>query len=226
MSANIEDWEDFERWEEELRLEDEHALTPAGIAEENDCLLGHYQRFRKAADAVVAAWRKHPEVAAVALIGSVAAAPWKEVPRFSPYRRARIEVWHECKDLDLALWLTHLRDLNGLRRAKDRALRDLYGKYEAGVASHQVDVFVLEPGTDRYLGRLCRFNRCPKHKRECLVAGCGATAFLQQHEGFRWWPESLAPDRAARLFDRTAEQLRLAADLPLPTDTDETSRPA
>ena len=191
------------------------ALSRAGIAEQNRALLRRYRDFRRAADAVVASWQQSPEVAAVALIGSVAAAPWQEVPRFAPYRRARIALWHECKDLDLAVWLSHLQDLDGLRRAKDRALRDHYARTGAGVASHQVDVFVLEPGTDRYLGRLCQFNRCPKGKPECLVTGCGAAAFLRQHEGFRWQPQALAEDRTVRLFDRDTGQIRRAADLPL-----------
>ena len=80
-----------------------------------------------------------------------------------------------------------------------------------------MDVFVLDPGTDRYLGRLCEFNRCPKGRPECLVAGCGAVAFLRQHEGFRWRPESLAGDAAVRLFDRATGRLSYAADLPLPS---------
>lgn len=170
---------------------------------------------------MAAAWREHPEVVAVALLGSLAMAPWKEVPRFAPYRRTRIALWHECKDLDLAVWLAHLRDLDGLRRAKDRALRELRATSGIGVASHQVDAFVLEPGTGRYLGRLCRFNRCPKGKTECLVPGCGATSFLQQHEDFRWRPEALAAVRVLLLFDRATGQQARAAELPLPAGEDE-----
>lgn len=225
MGEFEEDWDDivFEKWE---RQEHEHALSPAGIAEQNRGLLRRYREFRSAADAIVVTWRDRPEVAAVALIGSLAVAPWKEVPRFAPYRRARIALWHECKDVDLAVWLAHLRDLNGLRRAKDRALRGLHEETGAGVASHQVDVFVLEPGTDRYLGRLCQFNRCPKGKAECLVPGCGVTKFLRQHESFRWRPESLAADRTVRLFDRATGGLRRAADLPLPAGSHDPDGPA
>ncbi len=205
---------DFDEWR---RREDHHALSPAGIAEQNAYMLRRTREFRRAADAVVDAWRDRPEVAGIALIGSAAAAPWKEVPRFAPYRRARIALWHECKDLDLALWLTQLDDLDGLRWAKDRALRALHEASGTGVASHQVDVFILEPGTDRYLGRLCDFNRCPKGKAECLVPDCGATAFLRQHKDFQWRPASVAADRALRLYDRTTGQLARAADLPLPS---------
>lgn len=219
MGEPEDDWDenDFREWE---RKEEEHDLSPAGIAEQNRLLLRRYHEFRSAADAVVAAWRAHEEVAAVALIGSLAVVPWQEVPRFSTYRRAGIALWHECNDLDLALWLTDLGDLNGLRRAKDRALRELYEKTSSGVASHHVDAFILEPGTDRYLGRLCGFNRCPKKKPECRAPGCGATKFLQQIEDFRWRPDSLAADRSLRLFDRESGHLARAANLPLPIEDD------
>jgi hypothetical protein len=202
-----------------LPREGRRALSRTGIAEQNRLLLRRYRDFRLAADAVVASWRHRAEVVAVALLGSVAARPWQEVPRFAPFRRARIALWHECKDLDLAVWLAHLRGLDGLRRAKDRALRDQFARTGAGVAPHQVDVFVLEPGTGRYLGRLCQFNRCPKGKPECLVTGCGAAAFLRQHDAFRWQPQALAEDRAVRLFDRDTGQIRRAADLPLPDES-------
>ena len=217
MGGPEDDWDEFDvsEWE---RQEEKRALSPAGIAEQNASLLRRYREFRAAADAVVAAWRDRPEVAAVALIGSLAVSPWKEVPRHSPYRRARIKLWHECKDVDLAVWLTVLGELDGLRKAKDRALRQLFEEAGIGVASHQLDVFILDPGTDRYLGRLCRFNRCPTGKRECLVPGCGATKFLQQHEDFHWRPESLAEDRIARLFDRAGGRIARAADLSLPED--------
>ena len=149
--------------------EEDHPLSERGIEQQNEVLLRRYREFRRGADAVAAAWRAHPEVIAVSLIGSVARYPWKEVPRFGPYRRARVALWHECKDVDLALWLEHLDSLDGLRRAKARALRTLWDEASIGIASHQVDVFILEPGTDRYLGRLCDFNTCPKGKAECRV---------------------------------------------------------
>ncbi|MDE0408925.1 MAG: hypothetical protein OXN81_13830 [Alphaproteobacteria bacterium] len=188
----------------------------AGIEEQNRLLLDRYRHFRLAADAVTAAWQFHPHVMAVSLIGSVARDPWKEVPCFTPYRRARIELWHECKDLDLALWLSDLSDLNALRRKSAAAVRKLMERRRIGVAAHQVDVFILEPGTDRYLGRLCAFNACPKGKRECLVPGCGDMPFLRQHDEFEWWADTLAPGRAVRLFDRASGTVATAASLPLP----------
>lgn len=203
--------------DEGTSLQGGRALSPAGIAAQNRYLLRRYLDFRRAADAIAAAWRAHPEVAAVALIGSVARAPWKEVPRFAPYRRARIALWHECKDVDLALMLTDLQRLDGLRRAKNRVLRALHEAGGPGVASHQVDVFILAPDSERYLGRLCDFNACPKGKPECLVAGCGATPFLRQHEDFRWRAAALGADRAVCLFARATGRVRRAIDLPLPS---------
>ena len=213
----MSEFDDYELDLEEMRRqEDEHALSPAGIVETNARQIRLYREFRLAADAIVAAWRERPVVRAVSLIGSLARAPWKEVPRHSPYRRARIELWHEFKDLDLAVWLSDMGDLNGLRRAKDVVLRDLQESRHSSVAPHQTDVFVIEPGTDRYLGRLCNFDRCPKGKPECRAEACGAMGHLKQYDGFRWRPDSLAPDRSVRLFDRATGQCRLAAELPLP----------
>ena len=195
---------------------DPRPLSRAGIEQQNGFLLRRYREFRIAADCVTASFRDHPDVLAVSLIGSVARDPWKEVPRFSPWRRARVELWHECKDVDLALWLSDLADLDGLRRAKARALQGLLRREKIGVADHQVDVFLLEPASDRYLGRLCRFNACPKGKPECRVPGCGEAGWLQQHEDFVWRPDTIAPGRAHRLFDRASGIRASAAELPLP----------
>ena len=209
----MDDWDETETW---MCDEEERALTSAGIAEQNRALLRRYYEFRHAADAVAATWRGHPDVRMVALIGSLAREPYKEVPRFSPYRRARIALWHECKDVDLALWLDRLDGLDALRRAKNKALRDLFQQTGFSVADHQIDVFVLEPGSDRYLGRLCRLNQCPKGKRECAAPGCGAAPFLRQYEEFRWRPDSLAG--ALTLFGRASGSIARAADLPLPKE--------
>ena len=131
------------------------------------------------------------------------------------YRRAGIALWHECADVDVALWLSSTAGLNELRKVKNRALTRLLEETGIGVASHQVDAFVMEPGTDRYLGRLCEFARCPKHKPECLVPECGAVSHLRQHEGFALRPEALAEDRVIRLFERRSGLVRHAAEVPV-----------
>ena len=133
-------------------------MRRAAIEEQNRFLLERQRQFRLAADVVVQAWMDFPEVWAVAVIGSVAKPVWKEVPRFSEFRREGIEVWHECGDLDLALWIDGQHRLGQLRRAASLALRRAY---EAGVgvsvSGSQLDVFRFEPGSDRHLGRLCSF---------------------------------------------------------------------
>ncbi len=189
-------------------------LSARAIAEQNRYLAERQRQFRVAADALTAAFAVLPEVLRVALFGSVARPLEKEVPRFSDFRRAGIAVWHECKDLDLAVWLSRLDRLDDLRGLRVRTLRQLYDDHRIGVADHQVEVFILEPGSDQYLGRLCHFNACPKGKPECLVSGCGAHAFLQQHEEFRFDPETLASVRSVTLFDRSTMFRRRAAELP------------
>src|SRR5689334_10682590 len=128
------------------------------IESQNRYLLERQRQFRQAADVVTKVWMAFPEIEAIAVIGSVAKPLWKEVPRFSDFRRAGIEVWHECGDLDLALWIDSQRRLSELRRATTHALRQAF-EAGAGISfvSHQLDVFLFEPGTDRYLGRLCSF---------------------------------------------------------------------
>jgi hypothetical protein len=67
-----------------------------------------------------------------------------------------------------------------------------------GVAHHQVDVFLFEPGSDRYLGRLCTYAVCPKGKPECSTPGCGREPLLKQHDDFTFDPDALSEDRVVR----------------------------
>lgn len=191
-------------------------MPRAAIDEQNRYLLERQRQFRVAADVVADAWMGFSEIQAVAVIGSVAKPLWKEIPRFSDFRRERIEVWHECRDLDLALWIDQQHRLHEIRRAGNRALQKAY---ESGVGisvvDHQVDVFLFEPGSDVYLGRLCKFNRCPKEKPDCLVPGCGAIPFNKVIPDFVPRADLLAPVRHGMLFRRGAGRLRSALDLPV-----------
>jgi hypothetical protein len=190
-------------------------MRRAKIEEQDRYLLRQQHDFRRAADIVTDALMRFDEVEAVAVIGSVAKALWKEVPRFYEFRRARIEVWHECKDLDLAVWISSLRRLGELRRAGDLALRRAY---EAGTgpstANHQVEIFLIEPETDKYLGRLCNFNACPKDKPQCHVPGCGAVPFNKRVEGFEPHADLVASAPYATLYRRGVGRLRSALELP------------
>jgi hypothetical protein len=187
----------------------------AAIEQQNQLMLRRQQEFRLAADVVTDAWTAFAEVQAVAVVGSVAKALWKEIPRFSDFRRAGIEVWHECADLDLALWIDSQERLGALRRTAAQALRAAFERGAGtSVVSQQLDVFMIEPGSDRYLGRLCSFNACPKEKRECLVPGCGAIPFNKVIAEFTPRADLLEPATYAMLYERGVGRLRSALDLP------------
>ncbi len=177
------------------------------IAEQNEMMLRRQRQFRLAAERVAAALADVAEVQKVVLFGSVAVPLRKEVPRFRRFRRARVAIWHECKDVDLAVWVSSLDRLKEIQLARGRALNKLFALTEIGVAHHQVEIFLMEPGTNRYLGRLCIFGVCPKGKPDCRVAGCGSSPFLQQHADFRWRASALAPADTLTLFDRAAKLL-------------------
>jgi hypothetical protein len=190
-------------------------MRRAEIEEQNRFLLERQRQFRIAADVVTDAWTAFPEVQAVAVIGSVAKALWKEIPRFKEFRRRRVEVWHECADLDLALWVDSQERLGALRREASRALKLAYeGGLGTSVAAHQLDIFLIEPVSDRYLGRLCSFSHCPKDKPECTVPGCGAIPFNKRVAEFTPCADLLAPARYAMLYQRGVGRLRSALDLP------------
>ena len=170
--------------------------------------LRRYDEFRAAAKYVAAAFATVPAVRRIAIFGSVASAPRVESTR---RRKGRI---HEPKDVDLAVWLDGAADLNQLRVLCGRALNRLWDEKEMGVAHHQVDIFLFD-ATGTYLGRLCHFNQCPKHKPQCRAAGCGKVPFLQQHDGFVFDSgESLHPSRIQILYDREVEKSALLDKIP------------
>jgi len=172
------------------------------IDEANSSMLRRQRDFRKAAEYVAAAFAAIPGVGKIVLFGATAAPLRKEVPRFREFRRAGAEIYHELKDVDLAVWVADQDFLGSLQKARSRALNDLLRERNVGVAHHQIDVFLMEPETGRYLGRLCCFNTCPKGKDECRVLGCGVVPFLRRHEKFVFNPESLEPARVVLLYER------------------------
>jgi hypothetical protein len=192
-----------------------NTLRKSKIDEQNHYQLARQREFRAAADVITSAFATFSEVVAIAVTGSVAGPLWKEVPRFREFRRAQIEIWHECFDLDLAVWLESLDRLGELRRIRDLALQ---AAYESGtgpsITGHQTDVFLFEPESDRYLGRLCSYNTCPKGKQDCLVPGCGAIAFNKVVADFVPRADLLATARQAMLYERKKGILMSALDLP------------
>lgn len=156
-----------------------------------------HENFRRAAEAVADAFASFPEVGAVCLFGSVA------LPLKTNVTRRGWKMIHHCKDVDLAVWLDHTDNLAELKRARSRALAQLLAGHSIGVAHHHVDVFLIEVGSDRYLGRLCNFGTCPKGKPQCRVAGCGRSPLLQQHDDFVFHPNALSEDRIVSLYVRS-----------------------
>ena len=192
-----------EDWDEGDPFFEDDGPSSKEIREQDERLLRRQRDFRAAAEALARAFAEIPEVQKVVLFGSAAVPLKKEVPRFQEFRRVGIEVFHECKDLDLAVWLTDLACLRALQKARAGALRKLQERQGASVAHHQADVFIFDPKRNRYLGRLCKFNACPKGKDKCRVPGCGATKFLQKHERFAFKRGALEPGRSVLLFDRS-----------------------
>jgi hypothetical protein len=128
-----------------------------------------------------------------------------EVPRFREFRRYRIEVLHECADLDLAVWTANLPGLKELKRAMSGGLSVVENTAWGGVAHHQVDVHVFDAGGGAYRGRLCAFGQCPKPpKMQCLVPGCGEQPFLQQFEKYRFHSARFEGEPKVILFDRAS----------------------
>jgi hypothetical protein len=150
------------------------------------------------------------------LIGSVASPLRREVPRFAPYKQMRLPVAHECKDVDLAVWVSRLDELDELRRVRGRVVGEIVAERGHGPTVHEIEVFLLEPCTNEYRGRLCYFRQCPAGKRDCLAAGCGDQPFLTQHDNFSFRPQALAEGAAVRLYDRVGGGIiARAVDLPL-----------
>ena len=185
------------------------------IDRENQSMRRRQAEFRMAAEYVADAFSQIAAVQKIVLFGSVARALKKEVPRFRRFRRAGIAIAHECQDVDLAVWLAGLDCLRILQKTRSQALNQLLAERDLGVAHHQVDIFIMEPGTDRYLGRLCSFATCPKGKEKCLVSECGKPRFLQQHEDFNFDAKDLHDRSAVVLFDRHKEaDEQITPDLP------------
>lgn len=131
-------------------------MRRSDIERENRSLLERQRQFRAAADGVTAAWMKSPDVRAIAVIGSVARPLWKEVPRFREFSTRGIELWHECGDLDLAVWLDTLDHLDALRRTRDLALRKMV---ERGAIPFNKQIEGFRPRDDLLAGAMLLYER-------------------------------------------------------------------
>ncbi|MEN6304395.1 MAG: hypothetical protein ABFD96_16800 [Armatimonadia bacterium] len=176
----------------------------AEIAAEDRYNRERNRHLREVADWVARAMAQIGAVERILLFGSVAAPPVMQPPYARRLRRFG-EVTRPCDDLDLAVWVSDLTCLKALQRARNVAVSQYVRAGNHSVAQHMVDVFLMEPGTDRYRGRLCLFNECPRPgKPECWVRRCGDPPHLRQHAEFTLRPEALAADRSIILFERQA----------------------
>jgi hypothetical protein len=184
-------------------------------------MLARQASFRRAAKVVAAELATVPEVRAITLFGSVARALEREVPRFQPFRHHRIEVLHECRDIDLAVWIDRFDRLAALNRMRSRAVANLFRDAGIGVAHHQVEIFLFGQGWHDYRGRLCTFGQCPKGKVDCLTPGCGHELFLKQHADFVLAPGALAA--GIPLYERAGRADRSEVDAMRPDQPGRTS---
>jgi hypothetical protein len=177
--------DDLERSYGDYLGQEHEPPTPQETEEQNAMMLRRQRNLRVAAEYVARELALFPEVVRVAMFGSAPQPLKKEIPRFSEFQRHGVPVWHECNDVDLAVWMTDLSRLKNLQKARGRALNLALAERDIGVPHFQVDVHILEPGTDRYRGRLCDYGECPKANKEaCLVDGCGAQPFLRQFRDY------------------------------------------
>jgi hypothetical protein len=187
------------------RFEPPEPPSEEDLQEENTRALRRQCLYRWAAQLLAVAMSQLPEVQRVAAFGAVAQPLEMEVPRFREFRRHRIEILHECADLDLAVWTANLPGLRELKRAMSSGLSLVQDTPWGGVAHHQVDVHIFDAGSGAYRGRLCAFGQCPKPRKiQCLVRGCGAQPFLQQFEKYRFNSAQFEGEPRVTLFDRAS----------------------
>jgi len=171
--------------------------TRRQIAEQDAFMVERQRVFRVVADRMAIALAEVDFVEKVALIGPVASTLRREVPRFQPFRRLGIEIAHECKDLDLAVWVSCVDRLETLKRVRARVSHGIFPDLNIGVPEHEIELFLIAAGdAGRYVGRACYFKSCPRGHRDCLSEGCGAKPFLKQMDGLNsgrrhWSPRSV-----------------------------------
>src|SRR5215469_2698134 len=129
--------------------------------EQNGLMLRRQRLLRWAAQAIAVSWSELPEVQKIAAFGATSQPLHMAVPRFREFRRHRIEVLHECADLDLAVWLTEVNSLSVLKKAMARGLALTQDTPYGGVAHHQAAVH-LRPMSQAWKARVsCSQMRGP-----------------------------------------------------------------
>jgi hypothetical protein len=145
---------DWEVYADELRDDNELLCLPQSplyreIQRENQRAQKRQEDFRLTGQYVAQAFEQISGVEKVVLFDSVAQPLLEEKPRYRKYRRAGIPMLHECKDIDLAVWVSDSGCLRAMQKARSRAVNQLWQEHGIGVVHHQVDALIMEPGSDR-----------------------------------------------------------------------------
>jgi len=185
------------------RRERETPVSYGEIYEEDQRMLRRQADFRNGARVLTERLAAMPEVQQVRLFGSVALPLWKEGSYHSRLRQRQIQVYHECANIDLAVWVTSPAGADGIRKEAAQVVRELTDKnVYLSIAHHTFSIRLIQETDGTYLGMVCHFNKCPKHKRECEVPGCGAHPFVQILPWFRLEPDRLNAFNSQILFQR------------------------
>lgn len=202
-----------------IREDDEYAFELAGelinkreretpvsygeIHAEDQRMLRRQMDFRNAARAVAGHLAAMPEVREVRLFGSVALPLWKEVPRFPRLGHRKIRIFHECANIDLAVRVTSPANADRMRKACSQVVNDLNEReIYLNIAHQTFSIHLIDHAHNRYLGMVCHYNQCPKHKFECRVPGCGANRFVRILPWFQLKPHRLNEFNSQVLFQR------------------------
>ncbi|MFC2141074.1 hypothetical protein ACFLQP_02130 [Acidobacteriota bacterium] len=94
--------------------------------EDNLRNLKKHKDFRIAAEYVADLIKDVPEVVKIVLFGSVGLPLQKEYSRFRKYKRFGKEIYHECKDVDLAVWVNDFNCLKQILKTRNRASGKLF----------------------------------------------------------------------------------------------------
>jgi hypothetical protein len=131
------------------------------LSEHDRYTLRRHEDFCAAAGYVAEALARVPAVKRIALVSSVASPPRVESGRRGVYL-------HHPKDVDLAVWLDDVTDLDALRKLSSTTLNRLWGDKE--IAHHQVDIFLLD-AVGKYLGPSLPLQSMPETQTRVSCAG-------------------------------------------------------
>ena len=84
---------------------------------------------------------------------------------------------HECMDVDLAVWMSDLENLKSVQKARDRVLNKFQEERQFGVAHHQAEAFILEPGLIDIWNASAPTGNVPKTNESALSPIAGDFGF-------------------------------------------------